>query len=221
MAPGLAAAFLLLGLLAGTGGPARAGELSPDLPPDALVWRFPDQARPSPDLVRYRACLDRGQGAAPCLRGLMTARGASAQALALSRLAGGECFASEALPVGGLVLVTLVHPARANANEVPALYGGRPALVSTEIPLEGLGLDRSPELAALRGRFPEAEVWTVDPGFLDREDRPGGGERFLFAYPVLNGCHACEQVGRAVVALEFDRSRTYLGPRLVRVEPGP
>ncbi len=217
----------LLGLLARAGGaaallvvlagqPLWAAELE-----SALIWRFPDEKQ-APALVRdFRACLDRGQGVVPCLRRIMRATGASSQALAAARLAQGEAYVSQYTPMGDLGLAVLTYPARANTNNVPCILGGRPAMVSTEFSATDLDLSADPEFPAIRARFPQAELWTVEPEFLAREGEPGGGQRFVFAYPLLDGCHACERAGTARVAHVFDRRKVYQGPRLLGLTPAP
>ena len=44
---------------------------------------------------------------------------------------------------------------------------------------------------------------------------PDGGQRFIFLYPIRDYCHACEIVGYAEVAFDFDASGNFLGPRLL------
>ena len=50
---------------------------------------------------------------------------------------------------------------------------------------------------------------------------PNGGQGFVFAYPLLNGCRACEQAGVALIALEFGPDKRYQGARLLKLAPAP
>lgn len=45
----------------------------------------------------------------------------------------------------------------------------------------------------------------------------GGGRRFIAGYVLRNVCHACETVGTARYAFDFDRAGTFLGAKLLRV----
>ena len=45
----------------------------------------------------------------------------------------------------------------------------------------------------------------------------GKGQRFVVEYRLLNGCHACERVGRARFAFDFDAEGKFLGSTLLDV----
>lgn len=217
----------LLGVLGRAAGAAglvfflAAGPLLAAEPESKMVWRFPDQDRP--EAKAFYACLDRGRGVAPCLKRLMRAAGATKEVLAASALAGGEAFVSRADPVGGagLILAVYTHPARANENEVACILGGRPALVSTEFDPAALKIAEHPAWAGIRARFPSAELWTVGAEFVEIREEPGGGQALVFAYPLLDGCHACDRAGIALVAHLFDGRKAYRGPRLEGLEAAP
>ena len=46
---------------------------------------------------------------------------------------------------------------------------------------------------------------------------PGGGQRFIFSFVLLNGCHACEVAGYARVAFDFSPAGKFLGTKLLRL----
>ena len=46
---------------------------------------------------------------------------------------------------------------------------------------------------------------------------PGGGQRFIFSFVLLNGCHACELAGHAQVAFDFSAAGRFLGTKLLRL----
>ncbi len=46
----------------------------------------------------------------------------------------------------------------------------------------------------------------------------GKGQRFVVEYRLLNGCHACERVGGAQFAFDFDADGKFLGTTLLEVQ---
>jgi hypothetical protein len=44
-----------------------------------------------------------------------------------------------------------------------------------------------------------------------------GGQSFIFVYPLVNGCHACEVEGTAEIVFKFDRDGIFKGTSLLRL----
>jgi hypothetical protein len=148
-----------------------------------------------------------------CVRKVMERHGASAGAFEFYRLTG--WFLSELKDSRGpVMLATVVNPWRANENEQPALLGGNPAVVypeEVEVRLENSG-----GFKALKARFPKVMFWKAGPTF-ESKSRTAAGERFVFRYRLLDGCHACPIRGWARIAFDFARDGKYLGPKVLGV----
>jgi len=177
----------------------------------AAVWSLPESA--------WRACLESTPPAADCLSRLMGETKASPEALAVNRRLDGDAFMSAFHAMGRVDLATMTFPLRANTNQVLFLVNGSPELVSTELPEAGVTIEADPAYAGLKQAFPEMALWTTNADFLRMEHLPDGGQGFVFAYPLLNGCHACPLAGHALIALDFGPDGVYRGPRLLRLEP--
>jgi len=187
--------------LAGAPGPFGAG----------AVWSLPEKA--------WAACLRQSPNATGCLQKIMQETGAAPQAREVNRLLEGEGYMGAFREMGRVDLATMVFPLRANTNEAAYLVNGTPSLVSSELDEKALGIEANPDYAALKRAFPEVMFWPASDGLRSMEALPDGGQGFVFAYPLLNGCHACEVVGQAVVSLDFGANGASRGPRLLWVEP--
>ena len=51
--------------------------------------------------------------------------------------------------------------------------------------------------------------------FEKQVSRPGGGQRFIFKFPIYKGCHAGGIYGYVPVAYDFDTSGQFLGTKLL------
>jgi len=193
-------------LAAGSGNAPRAKPFGP-----RAVWTLPRAA--------LDACLKNNPAGAACLTQVMKQTGASLQALAFNRQLDGEGYMSAFHPLGRVDLAVAAFPTRANTNEAAVLVGGVPPLVSSELSVSDVDISADPAYPALARRFPKLEFWPTSAAFRAMKRLPGGGQGFEFAYPLLNGCHACELAGYALVSLDFGPDGVYRGPRLIRLEP--
>jgi hypothetical protein len=175
------------------------------------VWTLP--------MAAWSACLEKTSDPTACLSRLMRDSGATASALAVARLLDGEGYMSAFRKTGRVNLATMTFPARANTNEVAYLVGGNPPLVSTELDAQTVNIAVDPAYPALRAAYPEMELWPSGAEFRSVDRLADGGQGFVFAYPLLNGCHACESAGHALMAHDFGPDGRYRGVRLLRLEP--
>lgn len=174
------------------------------------VWQLPPGA--------WTACLQSGDDASGCLRRIMTREQASPRALAINRQLDGEGYMAAFHEAGRVDVATMEFPLRANSNEVAYLVNGQPGLVSSELDETALPLAANPDYRALHNQYPDLMFWPVGDGPREVTALAQGGQGFVFSYALLNGCHACEVLGQAVVSLDFNARGRFLGPRLVRVE---
>lgn len=175
------------------------------------VWRLP--------MARWSACLQKQHDPNACLARLLRDTHASPQALAVSRALDGEGFMSAFQTMDGIDLATMFFPARANTNQVPYLVNGSPSLVSTELDATAIDITKDPQYPALKAAYPNLEFWPSDAEFRSFHSRADGGRYFIFAYPLRNGCHACELAGYALVSHDFTATKVYQGTLLLGLEP--
>jgi hypothetical protein len=168
------------------------------------VWRLSEAA-----VAELHGCAS--PIGADCVRKVMERHGASAAAFDFYRRTG--WFLSELKDGRGpVMLATVVNPWRANENEQPALLGGNPAVVFPEevdVRLENFG-----GFKALKARFPKVMFWKAGPTF-ESKARTAAGERFVFRYRLLDGCHACPTRGWARIAFDFAPDGTYRGAKVL------
>jgi hypothetical protein len=200
------------------GGDARAGQSHPGLPsgfgPDA-VW--------NPDTSAVRALHQCSPPTMTCVQGVMEQAGASEDAIAFYHLTG--WFLGDIQDTGVVQLGTVVNPWRANENSQPALLGGTPAVVMPEIEIETANLagsvQRDPNYQAVAAAHPDAMFWGHGPRFEGIDTSPQDGPRFVFVYPVLDGCHACAVLAGVRLGFDFAPDGSYTGAHLLSVEPAP
>jgi predicted secreted protein len=157
-----------------------------------------------------------------CFASLMKEFGASPDALAFTRVRGNEAWLRAFREMGRVDVAYLTYPFRANENQGVLLVNGTPSPVD----VDNLSLSAQAALkddlvyGELAKRYPNISLW---PGDRYGTDTPGAeplakrGLRFYVGYLLRNGCHACEKVGSAVFAFDFDAGGTFLGTRLMMV----
>lgn len=192
--------------------PASAAEVGP-----SAVWEpLMGVSGEFRDECQVKAAPDAGA----CLLSFMEKAGASAQARAFSASLGGEGWVRRFAEEGRVDAAFVHYPFRANANEGLLLVNGRPESVDVSSSAWLGPLARDPRLAAVRAAHPDAALWGDDPGRPLVAPRPGGGQRFLFDFPVRT-CHACAELATARVAYDFDGDGNFLIARLLTVSGPP
>jgi hypothetical protein len=132
-------------------------------------------------------------------------------------------YARDFREAGKVAIVSIEYMLRANENRGWLLVNGTPLLIDVDdmqrLPKDTLLGD--PAYAALVQRYPRVMLF---PG--DRSDTaepkvetlPDKGERFVVRYLLQNGCHACERIGSATFAFDFDQAGRFRGTRLLAVD---
>lgn len=165
----------------------------------------------------------RGPSLTECVVSIMRQAGASAQAIKFTRMIEGDGYMDSFREMGKVDLATAFFPFRANTNGATFLVNGSPSLISLE-ELDRWGkidIQTDPLYPAIARRFPEVMLWGGQPDFVSMQRLPSGGQRFVFAYVLLNGCHACDIAGYAQVGFDFDVKGNLSGAKLLRlVRPG-
>jgi hypothetical protein len=162
-----------------------------------------------------------------CLISKMPAAGAPAEAVAFTRRLQNEmgqiAYARNFRKVGKVDVVSVEYMLRANENRGWLLVNGTPPLIDVDdmqrLPKDDLLSD--PAYAALAQRYPRVMLFPGDrsgTGQPQVETLPDRGERFVVRYQLQNGCHACERIGSATFAFDFDHAGRFLGTRLLAVD---
>ena len=87
------------------------------------------------------------------------------------------------------------------------LNGNPPVVASDSIGFADMGA--IPAYAALLAQYPDLMLWPVATA--GRGETTAAGQRFTFTYPLVDGCHACENLGTGQVTFDFDAAGNYLG----------
>jgi hypothetical protein len=173
-----------------------------------------------------------------CFARSMQRYGASPEAVAFTHSIANEGYLHVFVPAGRVDIAFVTYPFRANENEGCLLVNATPPDTSTgrpgavvrgsmididnlrDLPQTAMRRDRA--YLALAASYPSVSLW---PG--DRTDRrtviagttPGGGQRFLAEYLLLNGCHACARIAFARFAFDFDADGKLSEIKFIEVRP--
>lgn len=182
---------------------------SPDYGPDA-VWE--------PDATAAQALYDCALDPACELTALMEAHGASPTAIVFAMERDGWEYLSRFAELGEVDLGEIHRPFAANDVLGYEMLNGMPAAVSAQA-TEVTDLATAPVYTALLAQYPGLSLWPVNPALFAIQTTPNGGQQFQFAYRLTTGCNACEVVGYALVAFDFDTQGQFLG--LTHLPPLP
>lgn len=180
--------------------PSSFKELGPD-----AVW---DPLDNEDRLLRVQACSIPKR--TECVIATMEDLNATPEAVGFFRLTG--WFLSDFREMGPVDLGSILDPWRANSNGDFALLNGTPAVVILED--EGRKVESAIANDATYGTlvasFPDLLLWPNDNVFEMLDGSPQGGQRLLFQFYLVDGCHACVTGYMARVALDFASDGTYL-----------
>jgi predicted secreted protein len=158
-----------------------------------------------------------------CFISSMENEGASPQALAFTRAMGGTAYMRNYHDMGRVSVAYTYYPFRVNENNGCYLVNGDPPVIDVDDkkyqPIEDLKKD--PRFASMAKKFPNISVW---PGNRSGMNYPllnkltGNGQRFVVRYRLLNGCHACQRLGNAWFAFDFDGIGKFIGTKLMGID---
>jgi predicted secreted protein len=159
-----------------------------------------------------------------CFTSVMRDSKAPEEAVAFAQRIGNTGYMRGFRETGLVDIAYVAYPFRANENNGCYLVNGAPPVID----VDDFEITRKIDLAKdslyreIASGFPKVELWPGDRWSADcivPGTTQDGKQRFLVAYRLLNGCHACELLGSARVAFDFDRNGTFLGTELLGVEP--
>jgi len=177
---------------------AAAGS-SPKIGPET-VWVQPA------DIIKHQAEVEKD------LSGYMKRNGASPQAIDFARRMEGDIL-TKFRKMGKVDLAFMEPPIRyASYSGSFLLVNGNPPIITVGEAMDHINLRADP---ALVRKYPKVDFFGSGIDFTKMELLSHGGQRFIFAFALKNGCNACEIVGEANVAYDFDASGTFLGTKLL------
>jgi len=172
------------------------------------------------------ACLNtaQSQNVNDCFAQQMQKAGASSEALTFMKRLHNDAYLAKFQETGRVSIAWIMYPFRANTNTGCLLVNGTPSLVDIDdlSRLPRAKLKSDPGWVTLIAKHPQATLWPGDRSGMTGvkvESLPGGGQRFVADYLVLEGCHACARLARVHYAFEFDDMGRLLGARFVDLQP--
>ncbi|MGO9569796.1 MAG: hypothetical protein ACLP5H_19865 [Desulfomonilaceae bacterium] len=158
-----------------------------------------------------------------CFVDFMARAGASSKAVAFAQSTGNTGYLAHFFKKGRVDLAYVHYPFRANENEGWLLVNSDPAMIDVDSfsNLPQRQLEGNPAYLRIREKFPNVMLFGGDRTITrppEMNVQPTKGQRFVVEYRLLNGCHACERVGRAWFAFDFDANGKFLGSTLLDVQ---
>jgi len=157
------------------------------------------------------------KSAPACLVSTLQALGASEQAVEFTRLLYGEAVMVSFQEYGAVDLAhVIVHP-RPNDILRYVLINGTPRVVYADEYLGHIDITQDPAYPALAYKYPKLTIWESLHQF-ERMERLGQhGQRFIFRYDLVDGCHICRTGSSALVAFDF-RAGQFIGTKLLSLQ---
>ena len=217
--------FFLLGCAVSQGPDPRPTASRPSVTSEVALWQ---PGMHTMRTIRETCGLLSGEKFSECFIENMKKNGASEQALAFTRFIGELGFMRDFRETGPVDIAYAYSPFRANENQRCFLVNGRPVLIDVDdlTLLPKHAMEKDPDHAALRKRYPGIALWPGDRSGTDfiAMERSPEGRRFIVNYELTAGCHACEPVGAANFAFNFDHKGNFLECAFVgladRIETG-
>ena len=129
-------------------------------------------------------------------------------------------------PFDAIAMVWIVYPLRANDNAGILFLNGDPNFLDVDNlkNLDTQALEQDSAYEAWKKNFPKITLFPGDRTSGPRQvefarawpvpGAPAGSQRFLFFYPLLDGCHACARIGVANYWWDFDAQGKFMGTKL-------
>ncbi len=208
------ASLALVALSAAGAGAFSAARVGP-----AAVFAPPADFR----AALHAACDAKAAAFGDCFIAWLKSSGASDAAVEFARQTGESGYLREIRETGLVDIACAEYPFRANENSVCFLVNGKPSMIDVDDPsrLDARALAGNAAYAALAKAHPSLAIFPgprTAPAILARS-LPGGRQRFEPEYVLVDGCHACAQVGRMRVAFDFAADGTFAGSVPLAVTP--
>ncbi|MFZ0637994.1 MAG: hypothetical protein WAM08_20900, partial [Candidatus Acidiferrales bacterium] len=141
---------------------------------------------------------------------------ASPAAVAFTRSIQNEGWLRDFRKVARVDIAACEYPFRANQNQAYLLVNGTPPLVDVDNlqKLSKSELQDNTGWSKLIAQSPRAELFPGDRGGVNDPLAVlyvDGSQEFVVAYKVLDGCHACAQLGVAFLGFDFNPKGRFTG----------
>lgn len=173
--------------------------------------------------IRRQCMAKRAPDFGKCFVDSMSQAGASPQAVAFARSTENTGYLARFVKMGRVDLAYVHYPFRANENEGWLLVNGDPAMIDVDalasLPKDQLETNKT--YLRIKEKFPKIMLFGGDRNLNQPPKmivQSGKGQRFVVEYRLLNGCRACERVGRAQFTFDFDADGKFLGSTLLEVQ---
>jgi len=159
-----------------------------------------------------------------CIESMMREMGASVEAIKFTKMMWSReksnsdaVYMSEFREMGRVDLAQITAPIWNDPDTTEfILVNGAPEIVQLWDSVKNTDITKDGIYPSLVKRFPKIEMWIAHE-FVGMQQLQQKGQRFVFSFTLLNGCHACELSGKAEIAFDFDSSGKFLGTKLVRL----
>lgn len=173
--------------------------------------------------IREKCAILQGSAVDECFTTGMREAGASAWAVAFVKRTGKLAYMSKFLETGRVDVAYGVHPFRANENYSWFLINGVPDLIDVDDPMyrNKTGYEKDTRYTSLMKKYPKLSFWPEDRTSKSVpmiKKLRGQGQRFVINYRITDGCRACEYLGTAWFAFDFDRNGKFLGTKFLGIE---
>jgi hypothetical protein len=175
----------------------------------ASVWK------PSLEVLEH---LQTCQGAKPqpCLESQMKNSGASSEAMAFSRSIGFRGYLTAFRKLGRVDEGTVTDPFEPGGKTALFLLNGSPSPLDVSAAGDRVDVTHDAKFNQIAARFPRAAL--MEASYLRVAGPSGtGGQAFVYAFVLKNGCASCEMAGRALIELDFDSSGRFGGVQLAEL----
>ncbi len=155
-----------------------------------------------------------------CITKIMQAYNANEAAIDFTTLLQGQGFMSDFRNTG---IVDVARAAIIGADRSDEFYlvNGKPNPINVDDPaiLNQLSnaLAANGQYQTIKADHPDVLLWGGNHDFPTVIKNKNGTLRFVFTYPLKKGCVACETIGQANIAFDFNSTGLFLGPQLVAV----
>ncbi len=173
-----------------------------------FVWLPRANVVPAIDVCAVKARAESPEQA--CLLRAMQAGRATSKAIAFTRWyyifsEGDSAFIDRLVKsrFGVVSIAQIELPGRANTNWIYIFVNGMPTVINPEEAFTTkLPWTRNAAFLTIKKAHPNAGVFPNED-LVGESARPGGGQRFTIAAPIVDGCHACARIGIVYVGFDF------------------
>ncbi len=128
--------------------------------------------------------------------------------------------------VGPVDVARVMYPLRANDNYGLLLVNGDPDVLDVDDlkQLDQAAMDQNPMYRAVKQKYTATTLFPGDRSgsmWPQVKPLPDGGQQFILGYPLMNGCHACANVGLALFSWDFDAKGKFVGTKYIATPPPP